>query len=1522
MRMRVMPGSAKNRCPCLGFRGWHRVVLGIVLLTLMCGVAAPPVHADENPAEPRHNHWSGTVHAEPSTVTLKRGASVTYHLNLTEQPVNHDGDPENGWWVMIRVDGVVHIDGNDKGIRWVPSVGWEFTKDNWEQPRGVTFTAADDAELGSISIAHEVWADNTYCPVHNVGPVTVTVTDDGSLPPPPPTLPPPPPPQPPPLPTLSIGDTQVVEGAGSAEFTVTLSEVSASAVTVAYATSDRTATAVDDYTTASGTLTIGARERTGSISVPVVNDTDDEEDETFRVTLSTPANATIFRATATGTILDDDAELPPSLPTLSIEDAAVSEGAGNAVFTVTLSAASDEVVTVGYETSPGTATAGDDYTSTRETLTFAPQTQNQTISVPVVNDTDDEEDETFTVTLSTPANATIFRATATGTILDDDGELSPSLPTLSIEDAAVSEGAGNAVFTVALSAASDEVVTVAYETSPGTATAGDDYTSTRETLTFAPQTRNQTISVPVVNDTDDEEDETFTVTLSTPANATIFRATATGTILDDDGELPLPPLPPPPPLPTLPTLSIGDTQVVEDAGSAEFTVTLSQVSASAVTVAYATSDGTATAVDDYTTTSGTLTIGAGERTRTISVPVVNDTDEEEDETFKVTLSTPVSATILRSTGTGTILDDDGEPLRSLPTLSIEDVAVSEGAGNAVFTVTLSAVSVQRVTVDYRTSNGTARAGQDYTGSTGTLTIAARSRTGTISVPLLDDEYVEEDETFTVALSGARNATIVRDKAKAVGTIVDDDAVPPPPPPAELPTLEIEDVTVAENDGNAQFTVTLSESSADEVTVSYATSNGTARAGQDYTAAGGTLTIAAGSTSGTISVRVLDDEYVEGNETFTVTLSEPVNATIADGEGVGTITDGEGAGTITDGEGAGTIADDDQAELTVSYGSSAYTVTEGSAVSITVVLSEAPGRPVTIPLTHAPGGGADETDYSGVPGNVRFDADETQRTFSLQASEDAVQDDDEHVTLGFGTLPPGVTPGDPATSTVTIDDKPPSIIPLTKRWLRRFSDTATGHLLQALGERIRCASVQRLSAGRAGSQPPRRGCELRQDEPITLMIAGRRIPIGEAPKEASGSRYPLDGFADAWTMDDWILDGLGSRAPRTLTADESLARSAFHVSSPLQEGRQRLSFWGRGALSRFEDSDDVSSLDGDVTSATFGVDFADRRVVAGIAFSHSQGDGSFRRDDSYEGDADASLTGLYPYVHVGLNERVSVWSAAGTGSGTLKLSLTDQEAETRIATRMGIVGARRELTFPAEWWGVSAALKADALFMRILSRKSVDLSATRSAVSRQRLGMEVSREFNLESGDWVTPFFDLSARRDGGDGETALGLEIGSGFRYETPLHGWAAELDTRGLLPHTGEFKEVGLSGSLRFDPAEDSPLGPNFVMSLSGGPAGWVDPDSLWWRDAIADWRTDDDDVHGARLDAEFGYGLPVLGTSGTWTPWVGASLSERRRDWRLGYRMEFDSIVRLSIDGAIREQVAADEPSDHSIMLRLLIR
>ena len=143
--------------------------------------------------------------------------------------------------------------------------------------------------------------------------------------------------------------------------------------------------------------------------------------------------------------------------------------------------------------------------------------------------------------------------------------------------------------------------------------------------------------------------------------------------------------------------------------------------------------------------------------------------------------------------------------------------MDEDGGPAEFTVTLSETSVDDVTVAYATEDGTAYAGSDYTTVSETLTIRAGSTTGTISVEVLDDEVIEGDERFAVKLSSASGATIV--DSEGVGTIRDDDVEEPPP---GQPTLRIEDVAVDEDDGPAEFTVTLSETSGDDVTVAYAT----------------------------------------------------------------------------------------------------------------------------------------------------------------------------------------------------------------------------------------------------------------------------------------------------------------------------------------------------------------------------------------------------------------------------------------------------------------------------------------------------------------------------------------------------------------------------------------------------------------------------------------------------------------------------------------------------------------------------
>ncbi len=232
-----------------------------------------------------------------------------------------------------------------------------------------------------------------------------------------------------------------------------------------------------------------------------------------------------------------------ALPSISVADTSVTEGntgTANAVFTVTLSKASTKAVTVNYATANGTATATQDYLSASGTVTFAPGVVSQVVTVGVLGDTTYEPDETFALALSNPSGATIARATATGTIKNDDAApVTP--PTVSIADATQPEGnsgTSTMAFTVTLSKPSTTPVTLNYATSNGTATAGQDYVATSGTITFAPGVVSQVITVGVLGDTAVEPSETVTVTLSNASGATISRASATGTITDDDTAAP------------------------------------------------------------------------------------------------------------------------------------------------------------------------------------------------------------------------------------------------------------------------------------------------------------------------------------------------------------------------------------------------------------------------------------------------------------------------------------------------------------------------------------------------------------------------------------------------------------------------------------------------------------------------------------------------------------------------------------------------------------------------------------------------------------------------------------------------------------------------------------------------------------------------------------------------------------------------------------------------------------------------
>ncbi|MDY7079504.1 MAG: Calx-beta domain-containing protein [Chloroflexota bacterium] len=215
----------------------------------------------------------------------------------------------------------------------------------------------------------------------------------------------------------------------------------------------------------------------------------------------------------------------------------VSESAGTATITVMLSAASSLTITVDYATSDGTAIASSDYTAASGRLTFTPNVTIQTFTVTVTSDTMDENDETVLLTLSSPSNATIAGTNpATLTILDDDA---PPTVQFSSGGYIVGEGDGAAAINVILSAASGLTVTVDYATSDGTARVADnDYTAASDTCTFSPGVTTQSFTVLITDDGENEPDETLSLTLSNPSNATVTGTNPATLIITDNDTVP------------------------------------------------------------------------------------------------------------------------------------------------------------------------------------------------------------------------------------------------------------------------------------------------------------------------------------------------------------------------------------------------------------------------------------------------------------------------------------------------------------------------------------------------------------------------------------------------------------------------------------------------------------------------------------------------------------------------------------------------------------------------------------------------------------------------------------------------------------------------------------------------------------------------------------------------------------------------------------------------------------------------
>ena len=323
-------------------------------------------------------------------------------------------------------------------------------------------------------------------------------------------------------------------------------------------------------------------------------------------------------------------------------------------------------------------------------------------------------------------------------------------------------------------------------------------------------------------------------------------------------------------------LSVGDVSVAEDSGQAVLTITASGANARAMSVTVTPAGGTATAGEDFAAPAVTATVPAGQRSTQVAIPVVGDAlDEADSETFTVVLVEPVEAVIADGEATVTVTDDDDPPAVTLDAIG----DVTEGAV-ATVTARLATESGFPVSVELGSAPGGAGAEDFAMPSPATIQIPAGSRTGTLSVPTVDDGIVETDETFTLTIASASRAVPAGEPAAV--RILDNDA--------DRPVLSIADAPVKEG-GKLTARLTLSRAASEPVTVRVTTADGTAGAPGDYTAFDGTVTIPAGERKASVVLRIAGDGIREPDETFTVVLTEAVNAALGRSTATMTIQDG-------------------------------------------------------------------------------------------------------------------------------------------------------------------------------------------------------------------------------------------------------------------------------------------------------------------------------------------------------------------------------------------------------------------------------------------------------------------------------------------------------------------------------------------------------------------------------------------------------------------------------------------------------
>jgi hypothetical protein len=745
------------------------------------------------------------------------------------------------------------------------------------------------------------------------------------------------------------------------------------------------------------------------ITVSIINDSEYEvPDETVEVTLVAPTGGASLGAQATNTltILNDDPTPSAGELGFSMSDYTVTENAGLLAIEVVRANGEFGEVTVEYTMSDGTANAGTDYVFSTGTLVFMQGQLSNTFSVQINNDPSYEGDETVVLNLFNATGGATLGAleNATLTIVEDDPRPPAGQLQLDMKEYFFDENAGVATVSVTRTPGSFGDVSVDYATTDGTAIAGSDYGTTTGTLSFATGDELKSFTIPIVNNSVYEGNNSFALHLLNPTGGASLglQNQATIHIVEDE---------PTPPAGVL-EFSAPNFNVAENAGKIAISVTRIGGSFGQVGVDYILSDGTAVAGEDYVTDNGTLIFADSETSITINITIIDNLIYAGDKTINLSLSNASGGVSLGQQVTAVVTIEENELIPPAGTLQLSgsNFSVREDGLEIPITVTRVGGTFGEVNVDIAISGGTGVAGVDYNAPIDTtLTFGDGVDSQQFTVTIIDDTVYEGNKTINVGLSNVTGGAVLGNPSAAVIAISEDEPVPS----AGALQFSGSNYNVNESASLATINITRIGGTAGAVTVDYATSDGSAVDGEDYTASNGTLSFADGMDSQPISINIINDSVYKGTRTINLSLSNATGGSVL-GDPVSAIIH---------------IVDDEPATPSgvIQFSGQAYTINEGVDAMVTIIRSNGSYGEVSVDFAASDGSAIQGMDYEAAPSTILFADAETSKTTTIRILDDTDVEQDETVNLVLTNVIGGAVLGTQISAALTIidnDSSPP------------------------------------------------------------------------------------------------------------------------------------------------------------------------------------------------------------------------------------------------------------------------------------------------------------------------------------------------------------------------------------------------------------------------------------------------------------------------------------------------------------------